>query len=60
MKRPWVSGLWLDCWGSNARALFRPTLYTRQALQFSLCGTMFPAFLIVCMTHGAAYASHDI
>ena len=41
MKGPRVSGPWIVYWGCFARALFRPTLYTRQLPQFPLCGTMF-------------------
>ena len=42
MKGPRVSGLWLDSWGGNAKALFRPSLYTRHFPPFLPCGTMFP------------------
>ena len=42
VKGPRVSGLWLVYWGGNARALFRPTLYTRQLPKFLPCGAMFP------------------
>ena len=41
VKAPQVSGPWLDSWGTNARALFRPTLYTWVLWIFSPCGTMF-------------------
>ena len=42
MKGPPVSGPWLECWGSNAKALPRSTFYTRDSRLFLPYGTMFP------------------
>ena len=59
MKGPWVSGPWLNSWGGNAKALFRPRLYTRVFRTFSPCGTMFRLNFFVA-GHVAASRALDV
>ena len=45
VKGPWVSGPWLEYWGSNAIALNRPPILPRYVLLFPPCGTKVPRSL---------------
>ena len=56
MKGPRVSGPWLEYWGGNANALYRPSLYMHYSSPFLPCGTMFPRKLVFAEHKAASQA----
>ena len=59
VKRPRVSGPWLEYWGGNATALNRPPIQLWFSLLFLLCGTMFLRIFFCRQCGGTAGIGSD-